>query len=57
MAAKDLQILADASENDTAARYVRQQRFAVVIQDAVRRADAMSRLDASLRSGNQRRTA
>lgn len=49
MAATEVQRLADASETDTAQRYVRRQRLAVVIEEAMRRADAMSRLDASLR--------
>lgn len=49
MAAQELQSLADASEDDTAERYARQQRLAIVIGDAVRRADALARLDASLR--------
>ena len=51
MAAQELQSLADASEDDTAARYARQQMLATVIGDAVRRADALARLDASLRNG------
>lgn len=49
MAAGDLQNLADASESDAAERYRLRQSLAVVIEDAVRRADAMSRLEASLR--------
>lgn len=49
MAAAELQRLADASEDDAAGRYVRQQILATVIEDAVRRADAMLRLEASLR--------
>ncbi len=49
MATTDLQRLADASEHDSAERYLRQQRLAVVIEDAVRRADAMWRLETSLR--------
>lgn len=49
MAPGELQHLADASEKHTAERYVRQQLLAAAIQDAARRADAMSRLDASLR--------
>lgn len=57
MAERELQRLADASETDAARRYVRQQQLAVVIGDAVRRADAMSRLDASLRYIAPRRAA
>jgi hypothetical protein len=49
MAATDAQTLADASENDAAQRYLREQRLATVVAEAMRRADAMSRLDASLR--------
>jgi hypothetical protein len=49
MAARDEQALADARENQTAQRYLREQRLAMVVADAMRRADAMSRLDASLR--------
>jgi hypothetical protein len=49
MAARDEQALADARENETAQRYLREQRLATVVADAMRRADAMSRLDASLR--------
>lgn len=49
MAPRELQRLADASEDDAAARYVSQQLLATVIEEAVRRADAMSRLEASLR--------
>jgi hypothetical protein len=47
--ARDLQRLADASENDAAQRYVRRQVLAIVVDEAMRRADAMSRLDACLR--------
>ncbi len=49
MAAAELQRQADASEDDAAGRYIRQQLLATVIEDAVRRADAMLRLEASLR--------
>ncbi|HEX4579399.1 MAG TPA: hypothetical protein VH498_05300 [Candidatus Dormibacteraeota bacterium] len=49
MEAAELQRLADASEDDAAGRYVGLQILATVIEDAVRRADAMSRLEASLR--------
>jgi hypothetical protein len=49
MAAADAQTLADASENDAAQRYLREQRLATIVAEAMRRADAMSRLDASLR--------
>jgi hypothetical protein len=46
---RELQRLADASENDTVRRYVRGQWMADVVDEAMRRADAMSRLDVSLR--------
>jgi hypothetical protein len=55
MAAPDVQHLADASENDAAQRYVRGQLMASVVEEAMRRADAMSRLDASLRLAGRRR--
>ncbi|MHB8717467.1 MAG: hypothetical protein ACYDAC_01050 [Candidatus Dormibacteria bacterium] len=48
MAARELQRLADASEDDSTTRYVRQQRLAVVVAEACRRAEAMMRLEASL---------
>ena len=48
MAARDAQRLADASENDQALRYRRGK---------MRRADAMSRLDASLRRSSESRVA
>lgn len=49
MAAPEVQRLADASEDDAAKRYLRGQRLAAVVDEAMRRADAMSRLDATLR--------
>jgi hypothetical protein len=49
MAPAELQRLADASEDDAAGRYIRQQVLATVIEDAVRRADSMWRLEANLR--------
>ncbi|MBJ7596225.1 MAG: hypothetical protein JF886_15460 [Candidatus Dormibacteraeota bacterium] len=54
MAATAAQTLADASENDAAQRYLREQCLATVVAEAMRRADAMSRLDASLRLGVRR---
>jgi hypothetical protein len=53
-AATEHQRLADARESDTAQRYIRQQRLAAVVEEAMRRSDAMSRLDASLRSAERR---
>lgn len=49
MAPRELQRLADASENDAAGRYVQLQALAAAVEEAVKRADAMSRLEASLR--------
>jgi 1,2-phenylacetyl-CoA epoxidase PaaB subunit len=54
MAAPNEQALADARENFAARRYLREQSLAVVVAEARRRADAMSRLDASLRIGMRR---
>ncbi len=54
MAPPDEQRLADASENDAAQRYLREQRLATMVAEAMRRADAMSRLDASLQLGLRR---
>jgi hypothetical protein len=45
----DAQTVADASEDDAAQRYQRERRLAPIVAEAIRRADAMSRLDASLR--------
>jgi hypothetical protein len=57
MPAREVQRLADASENDARQRYVRGQLLAGVVDEAMRRADAMSRLDASLRLTDRRRAA
>ena len=57
MAAKDAQRLADASENDQALRYRRGSVLAAVVDKAMRRADAMSRLVASLRRAGRSRVA
>jgi hypothetical protein len=57
MAAAELQRQADASEDDAAGRYIRQQLLATVIEDAVRRADSMLRLEASLRHQMRTRAA
>ncbi|MDQ6857137.1 MAG: hypothetical protein M3Z57_08700 [Candidatus Dormibacteraeota bacterium] len=54
MADANEQILADARENDAAQRYLRERRLATVVAEAMRRADAMSRLDVSLRLGMRR---
>ncbi len=48
MGTPELQRLADASEDDAARRYIRGQVMADIIEEARRRADAMSRLDATL---------
>ncbi len=57
MAAPHEQALADQRENDAARSYLRERRLATVVAEAIRRADAMSRLDASLRSGGRRHPA
>jgi hypothetical protein len=49
MAPDHIQALVDADEADVAARYERRRRLADVLEDAARRADAMSRLEAWLR--------
>lgn len=49
MASQELQRLADASEDEAAATYARRQRLVGAVNEAMRRADAMSRLDAALR--------
>ena len=49
MAGPHEQALADARENDAAQRYLREQNLATVVAEAMRRADAMFRLDARLR--------
>ncbi len=54
MTAPNEQALADAREDHTALRYRREQSLAIVVAEAMRRADAMSRLDASLRLGVRR---
>jgi hypothetical protein len=49
MAPAELQALADACESDAAARYLRWQRFGVLLADAVRRAEARTRLESALK--------
>lgn len=49
MAPDKLQSLADAEEADVTARYERRRRIAGILDDAAKRADAMSRLEAWLR--------
>ena len=49
MAPEKLQALADADEADVSERYERRRRIASILDDAARRADAMSRLEAWLR--------
>jgi hypothetical protein len=48
MAPEEIQVLADAKEADAAARYQRRQQFGAVIAEAVRRAEAMTRLEIQL---------
>ncbi len=49
MASQAMQRLADASEDDAARRYLRGKLMVGVVEEAMRRSDAMSRLDACLR--------
>ena len=49
MAPDQLQALADAEEADVTARYQRRRRIAGILDDAAKRADAVSRLEAWLR--------
>ena len=46
--AQDLQLLADAREEVTAARYQRRQVLADLVADAARHAEAMNRLELTL---------
>lgn len=49
MAAKQTQVEADAAETELMARYRRQRELMPLVADAVRRAEAAARLEASLR--------
>jgi hypothetical protein len=49
MAPEQLQALADAEEDDVRDRYQRRRRLATMVDDAARRAEVMSRLEAWLR--------
>ena len=55
MAPEEIQALADATEADAAERYARRQRFNTLVGDAVRRAEAMTRLELALRTADVRR--
>jgi hypothetical protein len=48
MAPEEIQVLADAKEADAAARYQRRQQFHALVAEAVRRAEAMTRLEIEL---------
>src|SRR5258706_10958014 len=48
MAPEEIQVLADAKEADAAARYRRRQQFSALVADAIRRAEAMTRLEIQL---------
>ncbi len=50
--AEDLQLLADACEEVASARYERRQKLVELVADAVRRAEAMKRLELSLSYGD-----
>ena len=49
MAPEEIQALVDAGESDAAKRYQRRRELAALVSDAVRRADAMTRLETALR--------
>lgn len=49
MGPEQLQALADADEADVRERYERRRRLATLVDDAARRAEVMSRLEAWLR--------
>jgi len=49
MAPEQLQALADAQEADVTARYERRRRIAGLVDDAAKRAESVSRLEAWLR--------
>ncbi|HEV7679691.1 MAG TPA: hypothetical protein VGQ42_14085 [Candidatus Dormibacteraeota bacterium] len=48
MAPEEIQVLADAKEADATARYRRRQQFTALVADAIRRAEAMTRLEIEL---------
>jgi hypothetical protein len=48
MAPEEIQVLADAKEADAAARYQRRQQFQALVAEAIRRAEAMTRLELEL---------
>jgi hypothetical protein len=48
MAPEEIQVLADAEEADAAARYRRHQQFSALVAEAIRRAEAMTRLEIQL---------
>ena len=54
MAPEQQQALADAEEADVTARYQRRRQIADIVDDAARRADAVSRLEAWLRYQQER---
>ena len=49
MADRELQLVVDSNEENAARGYAHGQLLAGIVEEAVRRADAMSRLDARLR--------
>jgi len=48
MAPEEIQALADGDERDAVVRYRRRQRLAVLLADAIRRAEALNRLENAL---------
>ena len=53
MAPEEIQALADGDERDAMVRYRRRQRLAVLVADAIRRAEALNRLEHALSSGRR----
>jgi hypothetical protein len=49
MAPEEIQALADADEADARERYARRQQFGVLLAEAIRRAEALNRLESALR--------
>ena len=50
MAPEDIQALVDATEAEATERYRRRQKFGVLVADALRRAEALVRLESALRT-------
>jgi hypothetical protein len=50
VAPEEIQVLVDAKEADATARYQRRQQFNALVAEAIRHAEAMTRLEIQLRS-------